>query len=99
MSEVVGFRSDEEAAAAAEFNSEVSAQPENQENSQEIVDFEKCQIDQIIKAYLQGTQLEWESYSPYLSDHNLATGDILKENLPNIDKIGVAIGRYLSKKL
>ncbi|MFA6587562.1 MAG: hypothetical protein WCT08_00665 [Patescibacteria group bacterium] len=105
MSEAIGFRSTEEKAAAAQFNqeqalkrTEVISQPENQEVSREIVDFEKCQIDQIIKAYLQGTQLEWESYSPYLSDHNLATGDILKENLPNIDKIGVAIGRYLREK-
>lgn len=59
------------------------------------VDFSRCQMDRIIGAYKEGTKFEFESFSPYLSDHNLATGEILRDNLTNEEAAGLSVAKIL----
>jgi len=80
-------------------SSPLKEQKESQEKK-EIVDFSKCQIEEVIKAYINNLKVEWESLSPYLSDYNTATGEIFKDKdnkykLTNSDAIGLAIGKKL----
>ncbi|MFA6553122.1 MAG: hypothetical protein WCT27_01730 [Patescibacteria group bacterium] len=105
MAEIGNYRSVEEAEAAEQFNNEQKPAPapvdvavEKKDTYENSIDFDKCQMDKVVDAYLKGVQLEWESYSPYLSDHKLSTGELLKDNLPQVEKIGVAIGKYLREK-
>lgn len=62
------------------------------------VDFSRCQMDKVIEAYSQGKKLEFESFSPYLSDYNLATGEIFRDKLTKADEIGLAIAKMLRDK-
>lgn len=59
------------------------------------VNFSRCQMDRIVAAYKAGKRVEFESFSPYLSDYNMATGEIWEDNLTKSDKIGTAIGKML----
>jgi len=59
------------------------------------VNFSRCQIAEIVKARDAGEKIEFESISQYLSDHNTVTGELLKNNLRNDEKIGIAIAKKL----
>jgi len=78
---------------------------ENPELQREIIksylNFEKCQPDKIWEAYRQG-KLEVESFSPYLSEYNLSTGDIknvFREDPVDTDAMGWQIMRDLKELL
>jgi hypothetical protein len=62
------------------------------------LDTTKCQMDRVLSAIQSGKNVEWESFSPYLSDHNLATGELLSSDLPNADRIGLVLARALREK-
>ncbi len=62
------------------------------------IDFAKCQMDEIVKTYAQGGEFEFESFSPYVSDYDLARGDIRRSPLTNADAIGIAIAKKLREK-
>jgi len=73
-------------------------QPIEIEPQAESVDFDKCQIERVLEAYQQGKQVEWESFSPYLADHNMTTGQLLTgDKLTNTDAIGIAIAQKMRK--
>ena len=62
------------------------------------VDFSKCQMDEIIKAYEKGRDVEFESFSPYLADYNTKTGEIWEDKLTKTDTIGIAIAKMLKNE-
>jgi len=62
------------------------------------VDFLDCQIENVIEDYKAGHPVEWESWSPYLADHNMATSELLEKNMPNVDLIGIEIAKMLKEK-
>ena len=57
------------------------------------VDFSRCQMDRYVAASRAGKPVEFESLSPYLSDYNMSTGEIWRNNLTNTDKVGVAVAK------
>lgn len=57
------------------------------------VDFSKIQIDKVISARKAGKWIDFETFSPYLSDYNLKTGEIWKDNLTPADTIGLSLSR------
>lgn len=59
------------------------------------VDFSKCQFSDLFEA---GLPVEFECFSPYLSDYNLATGEIWVDKLTNTDKIGLGLAKMLRQK-
>lgn len=78
--------------------------PESPELQKEMVrasiDFSKCQMPKILEDYQAGRPVEFESFSPYLSDYNLATGDfqkIYQENPVNTDAIGIEVAKVLRR--
>ncbi len=68
------------------------------EELQAEVDFSKCQMYEIIKAYQEGRTVEFESFSPYLADYNTKTGEIWEDKLTKTDTIGIAIAKMLKNK-
>lgn len=62
------------------------------------VDFSKCQLDNILKAYLKGQQIEFESFSPYVADYDLFKGDIHTSPLTNADDIGIAVAKTIRQE-
>ncbi len=76
---------------------------ENPEMQKEIaragVDFSKCQMNEIVAADRQGKQVEFESFSPYLADYNLKTGEIWPDKLMNHDQIGLAVAKAVRQEL
>jgi hypothetical protein len=71
--------------------------PENLNNI-EGLDFSKAQLADYARAYKEGRQVEFEAFSPYAMDYNLATGEIDEDNLRNSDKVGLEITRVLREK-
>ncbi len=59
------------------------------------VDFSRIQIDQVMAAKNGGRKIEFETFSPYISDYDLRTGEIWKDKLIPADRIGL----FLSKTL
>lgn len=78
---------------AAKLSAEL--QSLEQEAVREGVDFSKCQFSDLFEA---GLPVEFECFSPYLSDYNLATGEIWQDKLTNTDKIGLALAKMLRQK-
>ena len=66
--------------------------------TKEGVDFSRCQLDKVVKAYNSGRRVEFESFSPYLSDYDLSTGRMREDNLTATDEIGLAIGKVLREE-
>lgn len=62
------------------------------------VNFTKCQLDKVLEAYKNGKQIEFEAFSPYLSDYNTATGEIRADRLTKADAIGLSISRLLREE-
>ncbi|PIY96907.1 MAG: hypothetical protein COY66_01925 [Candidatus Kerfeldbacteria bacterium CG_4_10_14_0_8_um_filter_42_10] len=62
------------------------------------VDFSQCQFNQIINAYQSGNKVEFESWSPYMSDYNTSTGEIWSDKLTESDAIGLEVAKVLRKK-
>ena len=64
------------------------------------VDFSKCQIDRVIKAYEKDPRkFEFESVSPYLADYDGRTGEMWGyDKMVSHDKIGIAIARMLRQE-
>jgi len=63
--------------------------------TKEGVNFSRCQMKKIIEGQRNGRKIEFESFSPYLSDYNMATGEIWEDKLTKGDAIGIAIGKVL----
>ena len=63
------------------------------------MDFSKAQLDQFASAYRAGTKVEFESFSPYVADHDLAHGDIQTGGLTNEERIGLEIAKVLRELL
>lgn len=61
------------------------------------VNFSKCQMDKIVEDYKNGRSVEIDVFSPYLQDHNMATGEIKTEELNNVENIGLSLGGLLKK--
>lgn len=59
------------------------------------VDFSRCQFEDIFESKFP---VEFESFSPYLADYNLATGEIWEDKLTKTDQIGIAIAKMLRGK-
>ena len=59
------------------------------------VNFSKCQMGNIAKAYKENKKVEWESLSPYLSDYNTVTGEMWSDNLTEEDIIGLELAKLL----
>lgn len=57
------------------------------------VDFSRIQINKILADLIAGRKIEFETFSPYLSDYNLKTGEIWKDKLIPADKIGLALAK------
>lgn len=72
--------------------------PEQDLENIEGLDFSKAQLDDYVRAYQEGRSVEFESFSPYIADYNLATGEIDQDNLTNTDQIGLAVARMLREK-
>jgi len=68
------------------------------EQEKKLLDFSKCQMQDLLKGIKEGYDFEWESYSPYLADHNTATGELLTDEMPKDDKIGIEIAKMLKEK-
>lgn len=66
--------------------------------TREGVNFAKCQMDKIIKAYGNGKQVEFEALSPYLADYNMATGEIWADKLTESDAVGLAVSGLLREE-
>ncbi|MFA6098979.1 MAG: hypothetical protein WCV50_05565 [Patescibacteria group bacterium] len=69
------------------------------EAAQSSMDFSKIQIDEILKAHNTGQPIEFESFSPYIADHDLAHGDIRSGGLTNEEQIGLQISKTLREQL
>lgn len=63
--------------------------------TKEGVDFSRCQIAEVVRDYTSGKKIEFESFSPYLSDYNLATGEIWPDKLTEADICGIEIAKVL----
>lgn len=63
--------------------------------TREGVNFAKCQMHNIVEAYKNGKEVEFEALSPYLSDYNTATGEIWADKLTKADAIGLAVSGLL----
>jgi hypothetical protein len=63
--------------------------------TREGVNFSRCQMDKVIAAYASGKPVEFETFSPYLADYGMATGEIWENNLIKADTIGLGIGKML----
>ena len=62
------------------------------------VDFSRCQINDLLEAYHRGDKVEVESFSPYATDYNLATGEIGRDKLIPEDQTGLAIAGMLRQE-
>lgn len=62
------------------------------------VNFAKCQMDVLTEEIDSGREFEYESFSPYLADYNMSTGEIWGNNLAKHDEIGIAIAKMLREK-
>ncbi len=62
------------------------------------VNFQKCQMNRIVEAYRSRKQVEFEALSPYLSEYNMATGEVWPDKLTKGDVIGLAIAKLLREK-
>ena len=78
---------------AAKLSAEL--QSLEKEATREGVDFSKCQFSDLFEA---GLPVEFECFSPYLSDYNLATGEIWEDKLTNTDEIGLGLAKMLRQK-
>lgn len=72
--------------------------PDEKETLSHGVDFSKCQLDRLVKSYDEGKRVEIESFSPYLSDYNMVTGEIWEENLHPADAIGLEVAEFMRKR-
>lgn len=63
--------------------------------TKEGVDFSRCQMEKVVEAYQKGRKVEFESFSPYLSDYDLSTGKIWDDKLTATDNAGIVIGKVL----
>lgn len=63
------------------------------------VDFSKIQIPKIFEAIAEGNLIEFETYSPYLNDHNQKTGEIFKEKRAKDEEIGLKTGGWFKEYL
>jgi len=70
----------------------------SKEATRDGVDFSSCQMNKFIEDYRSGKRIEFESFSPYLSDYNTATGEVWEDKLAASDAIGIAIARMLREK-
>ena len=59
------------------------------------VNFSKCQMDVLFAEMKSGRPLEFESFSPYLTDYNRKTGEIWEDRLVEADEIGLTIAKVL----
>lgn len=71
----------------------------SQEAIREGVDFSMCQMDEVMSDYNSGKKVEFESFSPYLQDYNMTTGEIWGDNLTATDEAGIEIAKTLSRLL
>jgi hypothetical protein len=55
------------------------------------VNFSRIQIEKVLSDRDNGRKIEFETFSPYLSDYNTATGEVWENNLINCDKIGIRL--------
>jgi len=67
------------------------------------VDFGKCQMDRVVEAHRRSkpgkTEVEFESFSPYLADYNMATGEMWDdERMTNGDRVGIALAQMLREQ-
>lgn len=59
----------------------------------------KCQIGDIVRAYQTRQPVEVETFSPYLADHNLVSGEIDDTRLLPEEETGLMVGRTLRELL
>ena len=59
------------------------------------VDFSLCQMNEVMEDYQSGRKVEFESFSPYLADYGLSTGEIWSDKLTDTDKVGIEVARTL----
>ena len=70
----------------------------SKEAVREGVDFSRCQMNKFVEDYKQGRRSEFESFSPYLSDYNTATGEVWTDKLAASDETGIAIAKIMRNK-
>lgn len=61
------------------------------------VDFSRIQVGKVIADRDAGKWIDFETFSPYLSDYNLKTGEIWKDKLTPSDAIGLALSKTFRK--
>ncbi len=60
---------------------------------------ERCQMDDLLAGYQNGMRTEVDAYSPYLADNNMATGEILRNNMLVSDQIGLEVARVCKQQM
>lgn len=69
----------------------------SKEAMREGVDFSLCQMNEIMEDYSSGRKVEFESFSPYLADYDLSSGEIWSDKLTDTDKVGIEVAKTLSQ--
>ena len=88
---IQGGKSDEKLIASMKQDLEFT----EKEATVEGVNFSRCQMDRIAVDYNSGKSVEYESFSPYLADYNLHTGEIWSDKLTESDIIGLEVAKTL----
>ncbi len=57
------------------------------------VDFSRILLDEVMADKKEGKLIEFETFSPYLADYNLTTGEIDKNRLIPMDNIGLKLSK------
>jgi len=85
--------------SSKELISKMDYELEKVENEATIkgVNFSKCQMGKFVDDYDSGKKVEFESFSPYLMDYNMNSGEIWEDKLTKADEIGLQIAELLKE--